>query len=338
MQVRLLKVGLGTLAIVLAAGTFGGFRAVRTKADDTLGIPMPVYADATSATRVNVAWINTVDEAGGTSAYFNLRYRLQSSTPDIYSSYTYIGGGGPPDDLSFGVDPSLPTNVPTHDQAIASIDGLNPSTSYCFSVRAFGWYYGNFSTSFDYSPWSGDVCATTRAAPPTPTPVPLTVPGTPTPSRTNSSEIHLPSSATYFLPTSTPTPAPTKPDLDAVSIGGPATFTVITNQVYTATIRNDGAAANGNVEVAIGLSGVLQAWDTPVQTIGLSCSLGTGTGANTWTCEGGTLASGQTATIQFPVHASSAGKGTIVLSLNPSRALDESDYSNNLQILNMTAK
>jgi hypothetical protein len=90
--------------------------------------------------------------------------------------------------------------------------------------------------------------------------------------------------------------------------------------------------------VVIGMSGVLQAWDTPSQSIGLSCALGTATGANTWTREGGTFAAGQTTTTQFRVHADSTGQGTIVLSLNPSRTLDERDYSNNLQIFNVTVK
>jgi hypothetical protein len=331
-------------SLALLAGMLGGRHTdvARAGVNFDLGTPIPQYAFADGATRMNVAWINTVDEDGGLGTYYNLRYRLKSSTPDVFESYTYIGGGGPPDDLSIDVTAeifSLPWGVPTRAEATTTVMGLSPATAYCFSVRATR---PHSDGSGDFSPWSGEVCAATPAAPPTPTPAPLFGPSTSTPTPTRvpprvTGESPLPYAVAHFAgASSTPTPAPTKPDLDAVSIAGPASFSVIVNQVYTATVSNNGTAANGNVEVVVGMSGVLQAWDTPIQNIGLSCALGTGTGANTWTCEGGTLAAGQTATIQFRVHADSTGKGTIVLSLNPSRTLDESDYGNNLQILNVT--
>jgi len=128
----------------------------------------------------------------------------------------------------------------------------------------------------------------------------------------------------------------TKPDLDAVAIAGHTTISNGDNDVYTATIRNNGSAANGNVEVVIGMSGSLQAWDSIAQTIGLSCTQGSGKDANTFTCEGGTLAAGQSTTLQFRAHAAAPGQGTIVVSLNSSRALDESDYSDDLAIYTVT--
>jgi hypothetical protein len=326
----------------------------RSVSADSPGIPNPYRAEAIDSQTARVLWINTASEGGGNDVHFNLRYRLQSSERDVYSSYTYIGGGGLPDDLQLNVgDPNDPTNpdylqIPYRAGGSYDVTGLSASTSYCFSLRSFT-YYVDLLTSPDanipptFSPWSGEVCATTLAAKPTATPVPSTVAGTSVRPHVTA-EVPLPYASTHINGTvavtgvmGTPTPA-TKPDLDAVSIAGPATVSSDINQVYTATIRNDGAAANGNVEVVIGMSGALQAWDTPSQTIGLSCTLGSGSGANTYSCEGGTLAAGQTATIQFRVHPASSGPGTIVLSLNPSRSLDESDYGNNLQVLNVTVK
>jgi len=116
-------------------------------------------------------------------------------------------------------------------------------------------------------------------------------------------------------PASAQTSAPTLPDFETVGITGPTTISDGNNAVYTATIRNNGSAANGDVEIEIGFTGGLQAWNNVVQSIGLICAQALG-GAQ-FTCQGGTLAAGQQATLQFQVHAVSDGQNTISVAMNP---------------------
>jgi len=129
------------------------------------------------------------------------------------------------------------------------------------------------------------------------------------------------------LPASAQTSAPTLPDFQAVGIAGPTSINDGDNAVYTATVRNNGSAANGDVEIEIGFTGGLQAWNNIVQSIGLTCAQALG-GAQ-FTCQGGTLAAGQQATLQFQVHAVSAGQNTIAVAMNPRSTVGESDLSNN---------
>jgi hypothetical protein len=335
----------GLLGLAVTAGLLSGLSAGVARADSP-GIPNPYRADALNSSTVRVLWINTASEGDGHDVHFNMRYRLQSSKPDVYSSYTYIGGGGPPNDLGLNVgNPNDPTNLDYMEVGYKQggehdVTGLAANTSYCFSMRSFTYYVGLFSSPDDnipptFSPWSGELCTTTPAAP-------VPAPGTGATANGHDTLLATSPFAATHISTSAevgalaPLAAPTKPDLDAVSITGPASVSEDVNAVYTATIRNDGTTANGNVEVVIGMSGAFQAWDSIQQSIGLNCTQGSGQGANTFTCEGGTLAAGQTATLQFRAHAAGAGQGTIVLSLNPSRALDEGNYGNNLQILNVT--
>ncbi len=335
----------GFLALAVAAGLLGGVGTGAAHADSP-GIPRPYRADTLSSSTVRVSWINTASEDGGHGVHFNLRYRPQSSTPNAYSSYTYLGGGGPPNDLALNVgDPNDPANldymtVGYQQGGSHNITGLAANTSYCFSMRSFTYYAGYLTPPDDnipptFSPWSGEVCTSTPAAP-------VQVPGAGSTVQGHDTLLVPPPYAATHPAAATASGAlaasvvPAKPDLDVVSITGPASVSDGINAVYTAIIRNDGAAASGDVEVVIGMSGALEAWDSISQTIGLSCTQGSGKDANTFTCEGGTLAAGQTATLQFRAHAAGAGQGTIVVSLNPSRTLDESDYGNDLQILNVT--
>jgi len=133
-----------------------------------------------------------------------------------------------------------------------------------------------------------------------------------------------PKPAAQILPAEVTLP---KADLDAVSITGASTVQNGTNAVYTATIRNNGAAATGNVELQINVTNDLLASGSVVQTIGLSCAQSFG-GAIV-TCQGGSLASRQQTTLQFTIHAANVGQGTISLALNPNRTIDETDLSNN---------
>jgi hypothetical protein len=117
-----------------------------------------------------------------------------------------------------------------------------------------------------------------------------------------------------------------RPDLDLLEIEGPSTLGTGETATYTADIRNDGAAANGNVAITIGFSGGLQVGDGVVQSIGLSC--GPGPLPATLACRGGSLAAGQQATLQFHAHAASVGLGTITVSLSLA-GISEGDLNNN---------
>jgi hypothetical protein len=329
----------GLLGLAALASLFGGIGSGVARADSP-GIPNPYRADPLDSTSIRILWINTASEGDGSSVHYNVRYRLQSSKPDVFSSYTYIGGGGPPNDLTLNVgNPNDPQNpdymsIPYKEGGAYNASGLKPSTQYCFSLRSFT-YYVDLINQFDsniqptFSPWSGDVCATTLAAP---APVPAPVNAGPIVASTHITESD---EAARFL-TGTQASPPTQPDLEAVQIAGPSSVSDSVNAVYTATVRNNGSAATGNVEVVVGMSGALQAWDPIVQNIGLACTQGSGKDANTFTCEGGTLAAGQSTTLQFRAHAATPGQGTIVVSLNSSRALDESNYSNNLAVDTVT--
>jgi CARDB len=330
----------GFLSLALAAGLAGGLGAVVAWADGP-GTPVPSRAVAVDSTTMRVVYTNTADECNegnadaSTCVYFMMRYRLQSSVPDVESSYTYIGGGAPTDDNVYYNSP-LPPFLPLGFEVGYAVHGLAPSTAYCFSLRSW-------TPDGGYSPWSGDVCGQTKATSPTPAQGPSSTVLVPVSEGTETTPVNAGSASTSSVASRLAqtdilphVATSSKPDLDAVQIAGFTTVSNGDNDVYSATLRNDGAAANGSVEVVIGMSGALQAWDAIVQSIGLSCTQGTGQNVNTFTCEGGTLAAGQSATLSFRAHAANPGQGTIVVSLNPSRALDESNYANNLAIYTVT--
>ena len=333
----------GLFSIALAVGLMGGIGALVARADGP-GTPIPSKAEAIDSTTIRVFYTNTADECNegnadaATCVYFMMRYRLQSSALDVTSPYTYIGGGAPTDDNVYYNSP-LPAFLPLGFEVGYAVHGLSPSTTYCFSLRAW-------TPDGGYSPWSGEVCGQTTASAPKPAQTPSSTVLVPTLEGTETTPVNSGTGSTSNLPSTlaqnailphAPQPTTTgKPDLDAVQIAGFTTVSNGDNDVYTATIRNDGATANGNVEVVIGMSGALQAWDPIVQSIGLSCTQGAGQNVNTFTCEGGTLTAGQSATLSFRAHAANPGQGTIVFSLNSSRALDESNYANNLAIYTVT--
>jgi hypothetical protein len=123
-------------------------------------------------------------------------------------------------------------------------------------------------------------------------------------------------------------------NLAVVKIDGPSSIGVGSGVRYTAAIRNDGALADGNVEVTIGFAGVLQPEGGIVQSIGLSC--GPGVVPATLMCRGGTLAPGQEASLAFSTHAANTGQGTITVSVRLSGNVTESDLDNNQASFNVT--
>ena len=336
------------LCLILAVGALS-VASERIARADSPGTPNQIQTFGSGPSTMVVMWTNTADECSdGSCIVFNLRYRLQSSVPDVFASYTYIGGGGAPDDRQLAPTNPLadyPNYVPLGGQGTYEVGGLAPNTSYCFSLRSFN--ADTTDTNDQFSPWSGDSCTNTLASPASPAGAAApasaagptlrdpTVLGVQPPAPGSSEQAVQTEKQTV---STAPQAGPTKPDLVAVSIIGPTSVSNGINAVYTATIRNDGTATNGNVEVVVSFEDALQAWDSIQQSIGLSCTQGSGYDVNKFTCEGGTLAAGQTATLQFRAHAASTGSGTIRVSLNPTRVVAEDNLSNNVQSLQVTVK
>jgi hypothetical protein len=124
-------------------------------------------------------------------------------------------------------------------------------------------------------------------------------------------------------------------DLVAVGISGPGMLVQGTNQTYTATIRNDGVAVNGRVEVVISLVAPLVYLVGAVDPgAGFVCDAAPF--SSTIHCGGGTLAQGQSATIAFHAFASTAGNAKLLLSINPNNSVAESNTDNNSAALDVT--
>ncbi len=126
-----------------------------------------------------------------------------------------------------------------------------------------------------------------------------------------------------------------KPDLVAVGISGPTTLQEDAYTAYTATVRNDGADVNGEVEVVITYADPIENIDGDVNSApGFSCS---STSNYTMDCVGGSLAQGQSATISFNVYAiERPGVGKIQITVNPNHTVAESNVDNNTASLNVT--
>jgi hypothetical protein len=157
----------GFVALVVAAGMIAGVGSTAVRAE-TPGTPIPTSAVALDAQTIRVNWLNTADgPVFPTLEYtvnFNLRYRVQG-TPDAFASYTYIGGGGPPDDRGIWANDPLSRRA---DKGPLSYDvsGLTGNTTYCFSLRSYALESPLVGSSYTaLSPWSGEVCATTSTVP-----------------------------------------------------------------------------------------------------------------------------------------------------------------------------
>jgi hypothetical protein len=135
-------------------------------------------------------------------------------------------------------------------------------------------------------------------------------------------------------------PAPPKDpiaDLAVVSIAGPTTRQAGLSATYTVTVKNEGDKA-APVELVIVFAGKLDQTGQIVPGPGAgACELRRDAGINAAVrCTGGTLAPGQTTTVVVQGRGQSAGTGMLIATLNPSRAVTESDYANNLKQLNVT--
>jgi hypothetical protein len=296
---------------------------------DAPGTPIPTSAQPLSFHSMRVTWRNTaspLDEFHGEgTTLFNLRYRVQGA-PDDFPSYTYFGGGGPPDDRGVWANNPLPASVNRGDILTYDVDGLSPLTTYCISVRAYALEIGVFSSYTALSPWSGEVCA-----------------------QTPMKEIQIKPGGPRFLPPNLPPHDQSSgavpglgdeiqdPDLVAVKIDGPRTVKDGVAQTYQAVVRNDGGATTG-LEAQINFSGAVEAWSLPQPgtAAGMTCTEIATPSGTAFSCKGGTIAAGQTLNVQFQAHAAKTGGGDISIVLNPSRTLKEKDYNNDVAAIHVT--
>jgi hypothetical protein len=322
----------GLLALAASSVIVATQRTPTVRADAP-GTPIPTYAAAVDSQTARVYWKNTASESGWTAyivgpevegeANFNLRYRIKGA-PDDFSSYTYIGGGGPPDDRGVWLSNPLPTSGQQDELLSYVVNNLTPNTTYCFSARAYAFEDNYGGSSQVLSPWSGEVCTQTapKPTPPPPTPVQYL----------NPQQIGFLNVETISY-LDNPSVLITKADLNARSISGPQTFNAGIAQVYGANISNDGGTTAAGVDLVISFSGVLTAEDVIQPADGFQCSVSSLTSVK---CLGGALTSATTVPIQFRAHAGSPGSGDIALSVNNSRTVDESNYGNNVQVLHVT--
>jgi hypothetical protein len=226
----------GATAVSLIASFSGGVANAEAP-----GIPVPTNAAVIDSQTVRVYWRNTANEdsfgdpfgTGESAAWFNLRYRKADSVRDVYASYTYIGGEGPPDDRSLISPNPLPSSDQQGEILSYDVGNLQPNTSFCFSARAYAHEDGEPYGTFSLSPWSGEVCAQTP-------PATMVI---------DEATMHLFQAAQHRSPSdpkSTTAPGlgnaiKPNPDLVAVGINGPQTLQNGVAQTYQAAIRSDGS-------------------------------------------------------------------------------------------------
>jgi hypothetical protein len=326
----------GLLAVAVAGGIIASLGGGVASAEAP-GIPVPTNASVIDSQTVRVYWRNTANEdrfgdpfgTGESAAWFNLRYRRSDSVRDAYSSYSYIGGGGAPDDRGLISPNPLPSSSQQGEILSYDVGGLQANTSYCFSARAYAHEDGEPYGTFSLSPWSGEVCGQTL-------PATLVI---------DENALHL-FEAAQLKPPSDPKSSTVpglgpalkpNPDLVAVGINGPQTLQDGIAQTYQAVIRNDGSATFG-MDVQLNLSGSLEAWSLPqpASADGMNCSMRQTPTGTSLLCTGGPIAAAQTVTVQFQAHAAKTGAGDISMVLNPNRTLTEMDYNNNVAVVHIT--
>ena len=127
-------------------------------------------------------------------------------------------------------------------------------------------------------------------------------------------------------------------DLTVVSLSGPGKLKAGVSGTYTITIKNVGKAS-ATVELTILFANALgDAGKVVPSANGLVCaSVGTAAPINAQlNCTGGRLAAGEAGTVIVQGRGQAAGAGSLIGSLNNSRAVPESNYGNNTKRLDVT--
>jgi hypothetical protein len=301
-------------AALVACGLLAGAAGSRPVAASPLA-PDLRSATPVSATTIRLTWrdTNTTELTG-------------------FRVHRYVQGGS-----EYGPGWKL-ENIPARKDAngIGTHDatGLALGQTYCFFVYALTDHPDTEVFSAVFSPRSNEICA--MAESPYVTTRPRTcqmceIAPPPPPFETRK----LPGDITAQPGSQPPTPpAPTKPDLAAIAVNGPESLRAGITQTYIAEIKNEGLDANGTVELKIIFYGALEPsfQSSFIAAAGLYCERlaqpDPGT-AGAIRCAGGTLKQGGTASVAFQARAARAGQGNIVVEINPSRALAESDYDDN---------
>ncbi len=127
-------------------------------------------------------------------------------------------------------------------------------------------------------------------------------------------------------------------DLSFVSLSGPSNLQAGLSGTYKLIIKN-GGDVSANVELTILFAKALDQTGQIVPGAGLACApVGHGTAINAQVnCTDGQLAAGETGTVIVQARGQAAGPGTLVGTLNNSRAVQESSYDNNVKQLNVVS-
>jgi CARDB len=125
-------------------------------------------------------------------------------------------------------------------------------------------------------------------------------------------------------------------DLAVVGLSGPSNLQAGLSGTYTVTVKNKGDVS-APVELHIIFAKALDQTGQIVAGAGLACSIGHDAGINAGlNCTGGQLAAGEAATVVVQGRGQNAGGGTLLATLNPGHAVQESNYDNNMKQLNVT--
>ena len=125
-------------------------------------------------------------------------------------------------------------------------------------------------------------------------------------------------------------------DLTVVSLTGPGSLKAGLSGTFKVVIKNIGTAS-ATVELHIIFAKAIDQTGQVVAGAGLSCAIGHDAGINTGlNCTGGKLAPGETATVTVQGRGQAAEIGVLLATLNPSRVVQETNYSNNIKQLNVT--
>jgi len=108
----------------------------------------------------------------------------------------------------------------------------------------------------------------------------------------------------------TPTYAATTPNVQA-RISGPKTVGLNASASYTITLRNDGASADGDLFVSVSTASGFELTSRSPNWAGLNCSQGSDRGGARLDCLGGTLAAGETITLEIGTVVTSTGWNVI---------------------------
>jgi hypothetical protein len=125
-------------------------------------------------------------------------------------------------------------------------------------------------------------------------------------------------------------------DLALVGLSGPSNLQAGLSGTYTVTVKNKGDVS-APVELHIIFAKALDQTGQIVAGAGLACAIGHDAGINAGlNCTGGQLAAGDAATVVVQGRGQNPGSGTLLATLNPGHAVQESDYDNNMKQLNVT--